>query len=213
MAENSMMFELDVAGRQAFSPWPHSPSAKAYQLVAEGSVVLDVGCAGGHMAAELRKKNCVVHGVEIDPVTAVRARAVCASVAEGDLDAMQDLPFSRGMFDYVLALDVLEHLRRPDRALKLLQPMLKPDGRLVCSIPNVARFEVRMGLLFGRFEYGDGGALSKGHLRFFTRRSATQLLEEAGFKIERVLSTGLASMIRVFPTLTAYQFMFVCRPR
>jgi 2-polyprenyl-3-methyl-5-hydroxy-6-metoxy-1,4-benzoquinol methylase len=213
VTEKAMMFDLDVAGRQAFSSWPHSPSAKAYQLVTEGSVVLDVGCAGGHMGAELRKKNCVVHGIEIDAATAVKARAVCASVVEGDLDAMQALPFSRGMFDCVLALDVLEHLRRPDRALRLLQPLLKPEGRLVCSIPNVARFELRMGLLFGRFEYGDGGALSKGHLRFFTRRTASQLLEEAGFRIENVLSTGLASMIHVFPTLTAYQFVFVCRSR
>ena len=164
------------------------------------------------MAAALVKKNCVVHGIEIDPEAAERARKVCASVVEGDMDAMTELPFAAGTFDCVLALDVLEHMRRPDRALALLRPLLKPEGLLICSIPNVARVGVRLGLLFGRFEYGDGGALSKGHLRFFTRRSASQLLTEAGFRIEKVEPTGLGSMIRVFLTLTAYQFMFVCRP-
>lgn len=207
-----MFFDLDVAGPQKFNEWRHSPSRKAYELVRNDSVVLDVGCAGGHMAAELRKKNCTVHGIEVDPTAADRARKVCASVVEGDMDAKEDLPFAAGMFDYILALEVLEHMRRPDRVLALLRPLLKPEGRLICSIPNVARVEVRLGLLFGRFDYGESGALSKGHLRFFTRRSASQLLAEAGFRIEKVEPTGMGSMIRVFLALTAYQFMFVCRP-
>lgn len=206
-----MFFDLDVAGRQEFNPWRHSPSAKARDLVRPGTTVLDVGCAGGHIAAELRKKGCVVHGIEIDPSAAAKAREICASVVEGDFDSLQSLPFAPGTFDHILVLDVLEHMRRPDRALAVLGPLLKPDGTLICSIPNVARFEVRIGLLFGRFDYGDGGALSKGHLRFFTRRTARQLIEEAGLCVETIEPTGLGSMIRICQTLTAYQFMFVCR--
>jgi SAM-dependent methyltransferase len=209
----TMMFDLDVAGRQTYNPWPHSPSAMAYELVPEGSVVLDVGCSGGHMGAELRKKNCTMYGVEVDPRAAAKARELYVSVEEGDLDAKESLPFSQHMFDCILLLDVLEHLRRPDRALAMILPLLKKGGCLLCSIPNVARLEVRLGLLFGKFTYEDGGALSKGHLRFFTRRSACQMLENSGFQIDSVRSTGLGSMIRVLPTLTAYQFMFICRPK
>lgn len=205
------MFDLDVAGRQAFNPWKHSPSGKAYNLISAGSTVLDVGCSGGHMATELQKKKCIVHGIEIDPIAANRARNVCKSVVEGDMDDLKALPFSGSSFDYILTLDVLEHMRRPDRALALLQPLLKPEGFLICSIPNVARLEVRLALLFGKFEYGDGGALSKGHLRFFTRRSAAQLLHDAGFVVRKVEPTGLGSMIRIMTNVTAYQFMFICQ--
>jgi 2-polyprenyl-3-methyl-5-hydroxy-6-metoxy-1,4-benzoquinol methylase len=204
------MFELDVAGRQDFNPWPHSPSVKALALVHSGEVVLDVGCAGGHMARELIKKGCTVHGVEIDPAAAERARQVCASVVVGDLDNLESLPFQSAMFDTILTLDVLEHLRRPDRAVAMLKGLLKPGGRMICSIPNVARIEHRLALLLGRFDYGVGGALSKGHLRFFTRDTARQMLEEAGYRITVVHYTGFASMCPILPNLTAYQFLFVC---
>ncbi len=204
------MFEIDVAGRQEFNPWPHSPNAKAVALVDPGSVVLDLGCAGGHMAVELNKKDCSVYGVEIGDAKALEARASCVGVVRLNLDVVEVLPYWSRQFDYVLALDLLEHLRRPDRVLGMIKPLLKRDGKLICSIPNVARLEHRLNLLRGRFDYGTGGALSKGHLRFFTRKTARDMLEEAGFVNEQELPTGLCSMIGGWwPTLLSYQFLFV----
>lgn len=205
------MFELKVASFQDFSPWPHSPSFKAFQLVRPGDVVLDVGCAKGHMARELAKKNCKVYGIEIDTEAAEEAKGHCVQVVQGDADAISALPFQEKFFDSILVMDVLEHMKRPDLFLPLLRKHLKPGtGQLICSLPNVARIEFRFKLMFGTFAYEDYGALSKGHLRFFTRASGRQLLEEAGFVINRTLYTGFASMCPVFPNLTAFQFLIVC---
>lgn len=205
------LFELKVADLQDYNPWPHSPSFKAQNLVRSGDVVLDVGCAKGHMARELKKKQCTVYGIEIDPDAAELARAHCADVILTDADSLSQLPFPDSFFDSILVLDVLEHMRRPDLFLPLLRRHLKPStGQLICSLPNVARLEFRLKLLMGRFDYEDCGALSRGHLRFFTRHSCAMMLQQAGFKIERILYTGFASMFPLFPNLTSYQFLFVC---
>src|SRR5205807_2463658 len=62
---------------------------------------------------------------------------------------------------------------------------LKPGGRLLVSVPNVAHWSVRGALLLGRFEYARSGILDRTHLRFFTRRSFLRTLREAGLTVER----------------------------
>ena len=86
-------------------------------------------------------------------------------------------------FDVVLLLDVLEHLRDPERILRRARRALT-GGRVIVSLPNVANVTVRLTLLFGRFEYTERGILDRTHLRFFTRRSALRMLRDAGFTVE-----------------------------
>jgi len=74
---------------------------------------------------------------------------------------------------------VLEHLRDPLKVLVELKKFLKPDGSFVISFPNVAHGSVRLSLLSGRFDYQDIGLLDSTHLRFFTRESFEELLDDA----------------------------------
>ena len=83
----------------------------------------------------------------------------------------------RTRFTRIVMLDVLEHLADPERVLREAAEVLEPRGRIVVSLPNVANLSVRIGLLFGRFRYGDRGILDRGHLRFYTRRTARELVE------------------------------------
>jgi hypothetical protein len=113
--------------------------------------------------------------------------------------------------------------------------MLKENGRLVLSLPNVANITVRLALLFGYFTYKDRGLLDRTHIRFFTRRTARALLEDNGWEIleskttvmpfelvlgwdpanplMRFVTTVTALLTRLFPGLLGYQFMFLARPR
>lgn len=86
-------------------------------------------------------------------------------------------------FDKILLLDVLEHFAEPERALGDAAVLLKPNGSIVVSIPNVANLTVRLMLLFGIFEYHDRGILDRTHLRFYTRRTAERLVESCGFEV------------------------------
>lgn len=90
--------------------------------------VLDVGCAGGGLAAVLEASSYV--GLDY-PVTAIELYGTRPHVF-GDAHC---LPFADGTFDTVLMLDVLEHLSDPGTALGEAARVLKSDGKIVLVVP------------------------------------------------------------------------------
>lgn len=157
-----------------------SVHADVVRLVDEGSRVLELGPATGYMSRVFAARGCKVIGIEIDADMAERAGEFCERVLVGDLDSL-DLAAELGeeRFDAIVAADVLEHLKDPLQALERLRPFLAEDGCFVISVPNVAHGSVRLALLSGHFEYRDIGLLDSTHLRFFTRETLEQLLDEA----------------------------------
>jgi SAM-dependent methyltransferase len=152
--------------------------------------VLDVGCATGYLAAELSRRGCTVDGIEFDAAAAEQARAHCRAVVAGDLEAPSthaevQRMLAGGRPDVVVCADVLEHLRDPWTVLAWLRTLLAPGGRAVISVPNIAHWTGRRALLGGRFDYAGFGLFDATHLRFFTRASATELAERAGFAVQR----------------------------
>jgi SAM-dependent methyltransferase len=97
-----------------------------------------------------------------------------------DLERVKSLPSN---IDAIVLADVLEHLRNPAGALELVRKALRDDGRVFISVPNIANVTVRLGLLFGIFEYRDRGILDHTHLRFYTKRTIRREVENAGFRI------------------------------
>jgi hypothetical protein len=87
--------------------------------------------------------------------------------------------------------DVLEHLRSPTNVLQLVRESLAPDGRVFISVPNIANITVRLGLLFGVFEYRDRGILDYTHLRFYTKRTIRREIEKAGFRILEIRGSSV----------------------
>jgi hypothetical protein len=58
-------------------------------------------------------------------------------------------------------------------------------------VPNIANITVRLGLLFGVFEYRDRGILDFTHLRFFTMRTIRREIEKAGFHIVAIRGSSV----------------------
>jgi methionine biosynthesis protein MetW len=156
----------------------------AHRLVLEavpaGSRVLDVGCAGGHLAAELAAAGCTVTGVELD-AGAARDRGI--AVVEGSIDDDAVRAAVPAGLDVVVCADVLEHLPDPWETLGFLAARLRPGGRAVISVPNAAHWTMRRALLRGRFPREEFGLFDATHLRWFTRASARELLEGAGLTV------------------------------
>jgi len=197
--------------------------------------VLDLGCAGGFLAAELRQRGHYVLGVDATPPPGTEEQVDRLVVA--DLDA--GLPaevVADGPFDIVLAADVLEHLRDPSSLLKQLHDVCTAETVLISSVPNVGHWYPRLRIGLGHFDYDHRGILDATHLRFFTWRSFVGMAYRAGWQVEQRRVTGLPlevlageggavrkSKLRaavgrvdaagraVWPSLFAYQYVAVLR--
>jgi len=152
--------------------------------------VLDLGCGSGLVAAELRKQGHVVVGVDGAPEPETAERLDKLVVA--DLDAgLPPEAAAEGPFDIVIAADVLEHLRAPDRLLRDLHAACTPDAVLVASVPNISHWYPRLRIGLGRFDYDHRGILDATHMRFFTWHSFAGLAYRAGWQVDRRAETGL----------------------
>ena len=150
-----------------------------------GQWVLDVGCGEGGLGRIFKQMGCRVVGIEVEPGAAVEAEKHYDRVYVADMDIF-DLPFDGQSFDHIVCADVLEHLRNPWRALDRLRPLLKPEGSLVASIPNIRNVETIADLLKGNFKYSDWGVMDETHLRFFTRRGMEKMFTDAGYAIRDI---------------------------
>jgi SAM-dependent methyltransferase len=159
---------------------------KILRRVKSGSRVLELGPATGYLTRVLKERlNCRVDCVEISPEMAREAAPFCERMLVADLDRILLEEELKGEeYDCILLADVLEHLGEGERTLRSCGNLLKEDGRLILSVPNIAHASIVGELLKGRFDYTDEGLLDRSHLRFFTRASVEKLLGECGFAVE-----------------------------
>lgn len=150
--------------------------------------LLDLGAAGGELGSALRDHFDRTIGFEynVDCVGELHGRFDQIVIA--DLERVKQLPSG---VDAIVLADVLEHLRDPKTALRLVRDALKDDGHAFISVPNIANITVRLGLLFGVFEYRDRGILDHTHLRFYTMRTMRREIEKAGFRIIAVRGSSV----------------------
>jgi methionine biosynthesis protein MetW len=194
------------------------------------SRVLDLGCSGGQLGHRLRRQGHEVTGVEIEVIPGAVERLDGLVIA----DLEEGIPLEVGSgYDVVVAGDVLEHVRSPERLLQEMHRVVRPGGSAVVSVPNFGHWYVRARVALGLFDYDARGILDKGHLRFFTRRSFRRLVNESRWSVSRTEYVGLpldvlsedgskgmarfvkrvdSLLIRLRPTLFAYQFLFQLHP-
>jgi 2-polyprenyl-3-methyl-5-hydroxy-6-metoxy-1,4-benzoquinol methylase len=150
--------------------------------------LLDVGCGRGQLAGAARHLRYRVSGIESHPAALAVAQDRVDQLLPMDLTDQTGIATTLGgqNFDIILFADVLEHTPDPLSVLQFYLRFLKPGGRIVVSLPNIASWDRRLALLLGRFDYADSGIMDRTHLRFFTFRTAQALLEEAGLAIRSV---------------------------
>jgi len=185
---------LDVEGQDAGHYRDHVNEALYGAIDGEPGRVLELGCAAGAFGCALRERHPATHvtGIEAGHAAAAVAltrldRVICARIEELDFAAEG---LADGVFDLVVAGDILEHLVNPWSLLDRVRGLLAPGGRLVASIPNVRNFQVVAALAVeGRFQYVERGLLDVTHLRFFTFDEILVMLDDAGFVLETFFYT------------------------
>jgi glycosyltransferase involved in cell wall biosynthesis len=207
-----------------------STHSRVIELVPERARVLDLGSGMGAVGAALKeKKKCFVVGCDIE-------RGALTGTFDSFFlaDLNKSLPDMSGeRFDYILALDVIEHLAAPEDFLDELRALAARTGaQLILTTANIGFIVMRLSLLLGRFEYGKRGILDITHTRLFTFNTLRRAMRTAGFEIERsegivlpmpfvfgrsaVSRVALAFnhiLVRLRPTLFGFQILVVGRPR
>jgi 2-polyprenyl-3-methyl-5-hydroxy-6-metoxy-1,4-benzoquinol methylase len=162
----------------------NSAHTYALELLGQSKRVLELGPAAGHVTRALVERSCDVVAIEVDPEAAAGLDGI-AECLVGDLNdpSMIGKAAESGLFDAVLAGDVLEHLVDPVATLRACREVLVPGGYVVVSLPNIAHVDVALSLVAGRFPYRDEGLLDRTHLRFFTRDTIGELFDQSGLTL------------------------------
>lgn len=189
--------------------------------ISRNSTCLDVGCWTGNLGRELiQNKFCRVDGIDMLNEVLIKAKKKGYHTTYNINLNNRPLSLAKinNKYDFIIFADVLEHLIDPPDVLQQMKKKLKPNGRIIISLPNVAFILNRLLLLFGSWEYREFGTLDKTHLRFYTISSLTKLVESAGYKIEKVkpynqfgLLRFISPLTHLFPTLLAYQILLVAK--
>lgn len=208
--------------------YSHANPIFVREVVSSGSApsVLDVGCWNGTLGRTLiRECGAIVDGIERDANQAATARASGYRVVDiADLD--KEIPDAGGRsYDFILFGDVLEHLVHPSAVLANISQRLKPGGRAIISLPNIAFVGNRLSHLLGRWDYGDYGILDRTHLRFFTKQTMIELVEGVDLCVTRVdgyvglhkhpwvIREPLRFLGRLWPSMFAIQIVLNARAR
>ena len=142
--------------------------------------VLDIGCATGTLLCELKRRGWTACGVEISPSAEYARNVRSLDVRSLPLEQNNFAPES---FDVVLASHLIEHLNDPALFAREVFRVLKRNGRLYITTPNIAGFQARV---FG----GAWRSAIFDHLYLFSIKTLKALLSRAGFRIERVRTWG-----------------------
>ncbi|MFI4991762.1 MAG: class I SAM-dependent methyltransferase [Solirubrobacterales bacterium] len=151
--------------------------------------VLDVGCGEGQLTAAIADAGYDVLGVDVAEEPLRRARSQHAGLELRRVEPDGDWPLPDAGFDAVWAGETIEHVPDTARWLSELRRVLRSGGSLILSTPAHGPLtRLVLALSVRRFDrHFDPRA---DHLRFYTRRTLTHLLEDFGFEQIEVREAG-----------------------
>ncbi|MEM8710866.1 MAG: class I SAM-dependent methyltransferase [Planctomycetota bacterium] len=150
-----------------------------------GQRILDAGCGIGNFVELLRHRSEHVMAVDLSPknVAVLRRRFEKASnveVLQTDLDAQREELRARNV-DAICCLDVLEHIRDDAALVRSFAGILPAGGRLFVKVPA------------HQWLYGSVDKASD-HFRRYGRRQLVDLVESAGFSVQRARYMNFAGV-------------------
>lgn len=145
-----------------------------------GGRILEVGCSWGEYLYKMQALGWQVIGTDINE-RAVRFAADELGIPSVRCGSMDDMDFEDAFFDAVRMGMVLEHLHDPMSSLHRLNRLMKANGVLILSVPNISGFEMRL------FKDKAYPLQVPQHLNHFTPSTIRRFLEKTGFVIERLL--------------------------
>ncbi len=162
---------------------PEMAHRKILARIKPGSTVLEFGPASGVMTRYLKEeKNCNVSIIEIDEDAFKIAMQFADHGICSDAQTFEWLEEFKGCkFDYILFIDILEHLTKAGEVLEKSSRLLKDDGSVLISIPNAAHNSVIIQMLHNQLLYQNTGILDYTHVHQYTFFELMRMCDESGY--------------------------------
>jgi len=185
--------------------------------------VFELGCGVGYVLnmTDASRKS----GVDISNYAVEIARKNVKAQGKVDLRVVnidnEELPFDDKSHDGCMAIEVLEHLFDPVHALAELNRILKKDGKIVVTVPNIGYFLFRFyHMFYGEVsDFHGNGMIVNEHIRYYSVKSLKNLLKLTGFgnirvkgTMKFVISSGTSKQREISSRISFKELLKALRP-
>lgn len=154
---------------------------------------LEAGCGNGAFTSALRSYCIELSACDIASDQIAQNKKTFKDINFFQQDLQERIPFEDNYFDFIWCSEVLEHLYFPLIALKEFRRILKPNGKILITVPFHGRFKC---VLIALFKWDHHFDPEYPHVRFFSKQSLQDLVVKAGFIVQEVKSCGMQKPLR-----------------
>lgn len=170
------------------------------KLFKKGEKVLDLAAGEGAVSEFIMNLGCDVVALDISKNALEKAKARGVKTVLGSVE--EKLPFKEESFDAIFWGDNVEHLFMPLKTLKEINRVLKKNGRLILSCPNMGYWRYRLYYLISgmipQTEWYGADSWEWEHIRFFNKAIMKKFLKMGGFEFKNFFGVSSRRIDKLF---------------
>ena len=148
---------------------------KSLRFINPNDIVLDLGCNNGLVSNVIFNMECEVIGVDLPKVIKI-AKVKFPYIKFLSFNLNSSFPFEDNYFDCIMAGEIIKHIIDDEKFLKECHRVLKDNGKLIITTPNIAYIRNRMLLLLGRYVDVET------YMHLYAFRNLKRKMAKTGFK-------------------------------
>jgi 2-polyprenyl-3-methyl-5-hydroxy-6-metoxy-1,4-benzoquinol methylase len=174
---------------EKFYKLPRIKSARNWVSAHQPQNLLDIGCGAGYLAARIKNDHpqIEIHGLDFSKTAIDHASSFLDKSWRLNID-LEDIPAADEYYDAVICMEVLEHVYDITHVLKEIRRVLKPGGKALISVPNLAYWRFRLQLLIGVLPHPE--VFNPEHIHAFVFSSLQEKLAQTGLFVSRCWGYG-----------------------
>ena len=155
--------------------------------------ICDLGCGNGYITTRLASLGYDLTGVDLSQSGLEIARNTNGNIryVQASIDSLLSSRLGNH-FDLVLSSDVIEHLYRPSDLLEAARSVLKTHGGLIIGTPYHGYLKNLALALTGKMDTHFSALHDGGHIKFFSIKTLSRLMQASGFDVLQFTFYGRA---------------------